>query len=528
MDKITNIKNEVRVRAAPSPTGRVHIGTIRTYLFNYLLYKKYGGANIFRAEDTDKKREVEGGAEAMLEAFQKVGIVFTEGPGIGGDFGPYIQSERLPLYKKYANELVKKGFAYYCFCSQDRLEQLRETQKSNKMKPMYDRCCRDLTLEEAEKRVANGEPYVIRMKFPKEGYTECHDMIYGDFKVKNSEIEDQVILKADGFPTYHLALVVDDHLMEITLGIRGREWMPSYPKHVQLYKAFGWDVPAYAHVPLILNPDGQGKLSKRHGAMPALAYLRKGYLWEAIWNYILICGWSPEQSKAHKDEIYTPEELIELFDIRKVHKVSARYDQRKFDYVNASHIRRYTVDQLADRIIDWAKNLVLKDFLTDKFDEPQPWEPELREKVKKYLPLWEKDRAYFIKALELERERLIVLSELPDALDFFYDDELIWTDEDWNTKNHNKKELADALEGVLPRLDTAFDGGKSFEHDKWEQAVRGYADELGWKHGDLFLAIRSAVTGRLQSPPLLECIEVIGWDKSKKFIQDAITYLKKS
>lgn len=512
---------EVRVRAAPSPTGRVHIGNVRTYLFNYLMYKKYGGANIFRVEDTDKKRQVEGGVEAMLEAYQALGIEFNEGPHVGGKFGPYVQSERLDLYKKYAEELVEKGHAYYCFCSQERLNTLRETQRASKMKPMYDRACRDIPVEDAKKRVGKGEAHVIRMKVPTEGFTECECLIFGKSRVKNTEIEDQVLLKADGFPTYHLAVVVDDHLMGITLGVRGREWLPSFPKHIILYNNFGWKRPEYAHVPVILNPDGKGKLSKRHGAMPAIAYLRKGYLREAILNYIMLCGWSPDQKKAHRDEIYTVDELIELFDIRKVHKTSARYDQKKFDYTNAMHIRRHSDKELADRILDWAENIVLKGFIADKFEEPQPWESELKEKVKKYLPLWKKDMKDFILAVGLERERIKTLSDIVDSLGFLYDEKVAYS-----------KEEFDGLEGDLAAiLGTLWDAvkgavSKGWDHEKWETAVRKVADDSGWKHGDMFMLLRLAMTGKRVSPPLFECMEIMGLEKCDEYVKGAVEFLK--
>ncbi len=521
MPEKVDMKKEVRVRAAPSPTGRVHIGNIRTYFFNYLLYRKFGGANIFRVENTDKKREVVGGVEAMLEAYQALGIEFNEGPHVGGEYGPYVQSMRLPLYKKYAEELIEKGHAYYCFCSEERLTELRERQKAQKMRPMYDEKCRNIPLDEAKQRVKAGEPYVVRMKVPEEGYTECNDLIYGKFRIKNSEIEDQVLLKADGFPTYHLAVVVDDHLMKISLVTRGREWMPSYPKHILLYNFLGWELPEFAHVPVILNPDGKGKLSKRHGAMPAIAYLRKGYLKEAILNYIMLCGWSPEQSKAHKDEIYTVDELIELFDIRKVHKTSARYDQKKFDYINGMHIRRFTDDLLADHVLNWAENIVMKGFIADQFEEPQQWEIELREKVAKYFPLWKKDMKFFITAVGLVRERIVILSDIVDSLAFLYEDELKYNKSDF--EGFPTTNLVPILKKLWENINEALAGG--WKHESWESAVRKTADEFDWKHGDMFMLLRLAVAGRRVSPPLFEAMELMGKEKNNKFVQDTLNFL---
>jgi glutamyl-tRNA synthetase len=517
---------ESRYRAAPSPTGKVHIGTIRAYLPNFLLARKDGGKNILRVEDTDQKRLVPHGVEAMIEAYEEVGIEFDEGPHKDGGFGPYVQSQRLELYKTHAQQLLDNGHAYYCFCTRERLAELREIQTQSKQKPMYDGLCRNLTEDEVKARLAKGEAHVIRMKVPKEGITECEDLIFGKVSVKNSDIEDQILMKSDGFPTYHLAAVVDDHLMKITTAIRGVDWLPSYPKHVLLYKAFGWEVPKFAHLPLILNPDGHKKLSKRHGAFPVSQMLRKGYIKEGILNYAILCGWAPKNEDAHQDEIYTLDELINMFSLDRVHKTAARYDQQKFDHINSKHIKRFEMDELVERVFHWAKKYVLGTFISDEYTEPAEWEPELKKKVSKYLPMWEKDVEYFKKALALEKDRVTILSEIPAALDFFYEDELSWVDEDWNTKNHTKLEISYALENVLPKLDEIFNDNK-FDHEAWEKVVRGYADELTWKHGDLFLAIRSATTGRLQSPPLLECYEVMGWVKTKKFIEQAIVWLRK-
>jgi len=517
-------KPKIRLRAAPSPTGKAHIGNVRTYFMAYAYAKKYGGKFIFRIEDTDQKRSVPNGTEALLEAYAAYGIVADEDPVKGGEYGPYVQTQRKDIYKKYAEQLIEKGQAYYCFCSEERLTKMREIQKASKMKPMYDRHCRNISLEEAKKRVAAGEPHVIRMKFPTEGFTECEDVIYGKVKFKNSDIEDQVLVKASGIPTYHLAVVVDDHLMKITTATRGTEWFPSFPKHAKLYEYLGWQMPQFVHLPVILNPDGKGKLSKRHGALPAVSYLRKGYLAEAVLNYVMLCGWAPAPEEAHQDEIYTVDELIKLFDFARVHKAGARYDQRKLDYINGKHIRNLDLDTLANRVVDWAENLVLKSFITDQYEGLLDWEVDLKEQVSKYLEKWKSDMGYFKKALALEHDRITVLSEIPYSLDFFYDENLSWEDTDWNTKNHTFAEIAQALEDLLPKLDIVLSVG--FDHEKWEQTVRGYADEITWKHGDLFLAVRSAVTGRLQSPPLLESIEVMGWGKAKSFIVDGISWLK--
>ena len=515
-----------RFRAAPSPTGKVHIGNIRTYLYNYLLAKKYGGVNVIRVEDTDQARKVPKGTEAMIEAYQAVGITFDEGPHVGGEYGPYVQSERLEIYKEYAHKLIESGHAYYCFCSKERLEEVKEKQRMNKVKEQYDRHCRNISPEDAQKRVDAGEPYVIRMKFPLEGSMSFVDEIYGKISINNKEIDDMVLLKTDGFPTYHFGVVVDDHLMNISHVFRGREYLTQTTRNVFLYESFGWKQPIWVHCPPILNPDGKGKLSKRFGALPAVAYLRKGYLKESIINYIMLCGWAPKLEDSHQDEIYSIEEFIKLFDISRLQKAGARFDQKKFDYINGKHIRKHTLDELVELVFYWANNYVLKEFISDEYTEREPWEFELMEKITKLLPLWKNDIEYFKRALALEFERISMLSELPESLNFFYEDITEWNDIDWNTKNHDKKELADALENILPKLEEIFKDNV-FDHEIWEKVVRGYADELGWKHGDMFLAIRSATTGRLQSPPLLDCFAILTWEKTKRHILNAIIWLRK-
>ncbi len=517
---------DVRVRAAPSPTGRMHIGNLRTFVNNYLLVKSQDGKYILRIEDTDKKRYVEGGTDALIETLRLYGIEFDEGPHAGGDYGPYIQSERIKIYQEYAEKLVEKGKAYYCFCSEQRLKELREYQEANHLKPGYDRKCRDISLEESKKRIEEGESYVIRMKLPKKGKVVFKDELVGEISTDYKEFDDQVLIKSDGYPTYHFAVVIDDHLMKISHVIRGREYQTQTPKNIFLYESLGWETPKWVHAPLLLNPDGKGKLSKRHGAMSAVAYLRKGYLPEAVINYLALAGWAPPENQKNEDDIYTVEELTELFTVERMMKSNARYDQKKLDYINGKHIRGFSVEDLVKRVIRWAEDYVQADFITDKFDEPEDWVIELRGKIEKYLPMWKDDLEYFKKALVTEQDRIKYLSEIPDSLDFFYVDNLEWDEEDWRTKNHDLLELAEGLKGIKPRLAEIFKDGE-YDHDRWEETVRGYADELGWKHGDLFMAIRSAVTGRLQSPPLLECIEVLGWEKAEGFIDDAIDWIDK-
>lgn len=516
---------DIRVRVAPSPTGRFHIGNMRTAFYVNFMGSKPNGASILRIEDTDQTRKIESGNELLKETFDLFNIEFDEGPEIGGDYGPYIQSERLDLYKKYAHELVDNGHAYYCFCSSERLEELRNSQKADGKPTMYDRKCRNLDISESRARVEAGESYVIRMKMPTEGITEFRDLIMGRVKFQNELVEDSVILKSDGFPTYHLAVVVDDHLMKITHVFRGTEWLPSAPKHQVLYNSFGWEMPNFAHLPLILNADGKGKLSKRKGALPATSYLRKGYMPEAVMNYFSLIGWSPAQADAHQDEVYTIDEMIQLFDISRIQKSGGRFNQNKFDAISGKHIRRLTIDQLVEKVFEWADRYVLAELISDKIEEIPEWEQALKISVGESLPKWKNDIEYFKLCLAQVQERLTYFGELPELLDFYYSDELNFVDEEWKFKDRTRSEFADALEGILPKLDSLFSTGE-FDHEKWEATVRGYADELGWGHGDLFMAIRSATTGKLKSPPLLESYEILGWEKVRGFMNSAIAWLR--
>ncbi|WKZ30948.1 MAG: glutamate--tRNA ligase [Candidatus Dojkabacteria bacterium] len=515
----------IRGRAAPSPTGRVHIGNMRTFLFNSLFIRHNNGINVLRVEDTDQKRSVEKGLEGIIEVLEQYGITFQEGPHVGGEYGPYVQTERKDSYKEVAEKLVNDGNAYYCFCSSERLAALREDQVKNKVKPGYDRHCRDIASDEARKRVEAGESHVIRLKFPTEGEFRYDDIVFGELKFKNKDMEDIVILKSDGLPTYNFGVVVDDHAMAITHAMRAREYLSEIPKNIFIYRSLGWEPARYIHVPEVLNPDGKGKLSKRKGALPAISYLRKGYLVEAMINFLALLGWSPSPENAHEDEIYSEDELVKFFDESRINRAPARFDQRKLDYMNGKHIRAMSIDQLADRVVRWAEDLVLKEFITDMYEEKMEWEVALKASVESALPKWKADMEYFKKALTLVHERLVYLSEIPELLNFIYADELEMSDEVWNFKNHDKAETAAALKGVLPKLDEVFANGVN-DHEAWEESVRGYADEIGWKHGDLFMAIRSATTGAVKSPPLFESFQVMGWEKGRGFMEAAVKYLE--
>ena len=334
----------VRVRFAPSPTGYLHVGGLRTALYNYLFAKKHGGVFILRIEDTDRNRFVDGALESLIRSLENLGLHHDEGPYLDGDtivergdHGPYIQSKRLDMYRHYADELLANGHAYHCFCTSERLEKLRADQTALKQAPRYDKQCLSLSKDEVKRRIEAGEPYVIRLDVAFErGEIVFHDLVRGQVKIHAKDIDDQVLMKSDGFPTYHLANVVDDHLMEISHVIRGEEWLPSTPKHILLYEAFGWEQPEFAHLPLLLNPD-KSKLSKRQGDVAVEDYLRKGYLKEALINFVALLGWNPGQGSTQ--EVFSLEELTFAFDINHVHKAGAVFDLRKLDWLDRKSTR---------------------------------------------------------------------------------------------------------------------------------------------------------------------------------------------
>ena len=342
------MNNEVRVRFAPSPTGYLHLGSLRTALFNYLFAKHHDGKFILRIEDTDQSRKVEGAVENLINILNEMGFNYDEGPGIGGEFGPYFQSERLDIYKKYCDELLANGHAYYAFETAEELDEMRKVQQMQGKQTMYDRRARVLTENEVKEKIASGIPYVIRLKVPLDTEIRFTDIIRGNVKIDTNLVDDQVLLKSDGFPTYHLANVIDDHLMQITHIIRGEEWLTSVPKHIILYNAFGWEVPQMAHVPLILNAD-KSKLSKRQGDVATEDYLKKGYLKEALLNFMTLLGWNPGDGE--EKEIFTKAELIEKFSIERVNSAGAVFNVEKLNWMNGEYIKNYDIDALRELII---------------------------------------------------------------------------------------------------------------------------------------------------------------------------------
>ena len=339
-------RERIRTRFAPSPSGFLHVGGLRTALYSYLFAKQHGGKFILRIEDTDVKREVENAAEIIYKNLKWAGIKYDEGPDIGGSYGPYIQSQRLEIYKNYTDKLIENNNAYHCFCSEETLEKMREEQIAKKQIPKYDRRCLSLNGDEVKEKLKSGAPFTLRMKIPENRIVEIEDIVRGKVLFHTNELDDQILLKSDGFPTYHLAVVVDDYLMKISHVIRSEEWLPSTPKHVLLYEYFGWEPPKWVHLSLILNPD-KTKMSKRKGDVSVEDYTEKGYLPEAMLNFLAFLGWNPGTEK----EVYSMKELIRDFSLEKVHKAGAIFNIEKLDWLNGHYIRRLSLDELEKYVV---------------------------------------------------------------------------------------------------------------------------------------------------------------------------------
>ncbi len=470
----------VRVRFAPSPTGYLHVGGARTALYNWLFARHHGGTFILRIEDTDRTRYNAEALEDLFESLRWLGLDWDEGPLVGGDYGPYAQSERLEIYQHYARQLVKEGYAYYCYCSPERLARIRK-EHARGQQTGYDRHCRYLTAKQRADYEAQGIVPVVRLKVPLEGQTTFHDVIRGTTTVDNATLDDLVLLKSDGFPTYHLANVVDDHLMEITHIMRGDEWLPSVPRHVLLYQAFGWKIPVYAHLPVILSPTGKGKLSKRHGGVEVRYFREQGYLPEAMINFLARVGWSYDD----KTEIFTREELIAHFDLEGVNKSPAAFSYDKLVWMNGVYIRQLADDDLAERLVPFlARGLGLEEEAVRR-----------REELRAIIPL--------------VRERLKTLTDIVDLADFFFTDEITYEPELLIAKKTTAADCALALERSLALLRELPD----FSEEALETVLRSLADELGLKAGQLFGVIRVAVTGKRVAPPLFGTLRILGRER---------------
>ena len=477
---------------APSPTGEYHIGHIRTLLFNYAYAKNRGGKFVIRIEDTDQQRYIKEAALKILNVIKAYGFSWDEGPDIGGPFGPYTQSERIPLYKKYALELIEKGFAYYCFCGKDRLAEVRKKCEQEHKIPKYDRYCRNISLKDAEKR-AEKEPFVIRLKVPDGEILEYEDLVMGKISINADNLDDQILIKSDGFPTYHLAVVVDDYLMQITHILRGAEWISSTPKHILLYRYFGWQMPQTGHLPVFLDPLGEGKMSKRKGSVSAQSFLDKGYLPEALLNFVALLGWSPKEGK----DIFTLNEFIKNFDISDINKSNPTFNMDKLNYLNGYYIRNLDNNDLLMRLLTFDPNLKNTD----------------KEKLKKIVAL--------------EKERLKTLGDFKDNTKFFFTD----FEADTPTLKTLLVPAGRASEEILRHLTNLsnllanIDPWNLENLKKLEVGIKDTAKKNNWKVIDAFSPIRVAVSGSLVSPPLFESMEILGKETTINRLKKAIDKL---
>ncbi len=486
----------VRVRFAPSPTGRTHLGSGRTALYNYLLARQTGGQFLLRIEDTDQKRYVPEAEQELIESLNWLGLQWDEGPDVGGPYGPYRQSERKEIYLEYAKQLVEKDKAYYCFCAPERLARLREQQMHNKQPTMYDGLCRQLTLEDALRRVRQGEPHVIRFKTPKEGSITVRDYLRGEITVENRTIDDYILVKSDGWALYHLAAMVDDQLMRITHVLRSSEWLSTFPLHAHIIRAFGWQEPLFVHLSVFLKPSGKGKMSKRESAqllqdgysifIKDLEQL--GYLPEAVVNWIALMGWSYDD----KTEFFTMQDLIEKFSLDHLNPSPAAINFTKFDHFNGLHIRHLAIEDLAKRV---------KPFF-----------------VKAGLKVEDQK---LIQIAPIIQERLVTLDDAVEMAGFFFREELEYEPSLLIGKNMSATQSLKALqecERLLSSLDFT-------EKETVETALRSLAEHMGLKAGQLFGILRIAVTGQSVSPPLIESMVILGKATVMERVQIALKRL---
>ena len=485
----------VRVRYAPSPTGLQHIGGIRTALFNYFFARSRGGKFILRIEDTDRERYQEEALQDLYDTLEWLGIEWDEGPDKGGEYGPYVQSQRTELYREYARRLVESGNAYYCYCSQERLETLREKQKKDKQDFGYDRKCRDLSDSDADRYKRDGIKPVIRLKIPLEGDTVFQDHLLGEISKKNTDISpDPVLMKSDGYPTYHLANVIDDHFMNVTHIMRAQEWIPSGPLHVILYNAFGWKPPHYCHLPMVMGSDGQ-KLSKRHGATAVKDFIAKGYLPEAVLNYISLIGWSFDDSR----EFFTKEELEKVFTLDKLNKAPGVFDYKKLDWFNGSYIRQKSDEELKELLIPYMV----------KYGFIQPDLPGENDQLLDGI-------------IPLAKERLKVLSDIKELAGFLFREIDEYNIADIIPKKLDAEKTAEILENIKTLLPAIFSKNEA----EAEDIFRNLSEKLGVKLGDLIMPLRTAVTGSRTSPPIVGSLKLLGIEKTKTRIDRVIDILK--
>lgn len=480
--------SKVRTRFAPSPTGRMHVGNLRTALYAYLIAKHEGGDFILRIEDTDQERYVEGAVEIIYRTLEKTGLVHDEGPDKDGGVGPYVQSERQAkgIYLEYAKKLIEKGEAYYCFCDKERLEGLKQTVAGKEIS-VYDKHCLSLSKEEVEANLAAGKPYVIRQNNPRTGTTTFHDDIYGDITVDNSELDDMILIKSDGYPTYNFANVVDDHLMGITHVVRGNEYLSSSPKYNRLYEAFGWEVPEYIHCPLITNEEHQ-KLSKRCGHASYEDLIDQGFLTEAVVNFVALLGWSPSDNR----EIMSLSELVEAFDYHHINKSPAVFDYTKLKWMNGEYIKAMDFDRFYQMAEPYIKEVVTKDY-------------DLK------------------KIATLVKTRIEIFPDIKDHIDFFEQlpeyDIAMYTHKKMKT---NAETALEVLTEILPRLEAQED----YSNDALYAMLCDYVAEKGCKNGYVMWPIRTAVSGKQMTPGgATEIMEILGKEESLARIRKGIELL---
>jgi glutamyl-tRNA synthetase len=490
---------KVRDRYAPSPTGLQHIGGIRTALFNYLFARSQNGKFILRLEDTDRTRSEDCYVQNLYDTFEWLGIKWDEGPDNGGAFGPYVQSERSALYQKYARELLDKGRAYYCFCSAERIEKVRqEREAAHSSETGYDRLCRSIDPQEAARRAGGGEACTVRLKIPLGEATCFHDHLLGDIEWKNDDINpDPVLLKSDGFPTYHLANVVDDHLMEISHVLRAQEWLSSTPLHVIMYQSFGWLPPEFCHLPMVMGQDGK-KLSKRHGATSIDEFRKQGYLPDALLNYVALLGASYEEGK----EVYTLDELAGCFSLEKLNKAPAVFDYKKLEWYNGQYIRMKSDDALAGLCLPFAVDAGL--FGGDKC-EPSTQQMKV-----------------FTAAMPLVKERLVFLGEVPEKIAYLFNEPPVPAAEEFIPK---KSDIANTIELLRHGLEIVKPLAEALSDEDAENFIKAEAEKRGVKLGDLMMPLRVAITGSRVSPPLFGSLRLIGAERSQQRISLALEKL---
>lgn len=481
---------KTRTRFAPSPTGYMHIGNLRTALYAYLLAKHDGGDFILRIEDTDRERYVDGAVEIIFRSLKNAGLIHDEGPDVGGDFGPYVQSERRGIYKEYAEKLVELGGAYYCFCDEDRLNKVREEQKAKKQNPMYDGHCKSLSKEEIREKLDAGVPYVIRQNIPKGGKTSFDDVVFGHIEIDNSEIDDGVLLKSDGLPTYNFANVIDDHLMGITHVIRGSEYLTSTPKYNLLYEAFGWEKPVYIHCSPIVK-EGGAKYSKRNGDASYEDFINMGYLNDAIINYIALLGWSPRDDR----EIFTLDELIKAFSIEGISKSPAVFDIKKLNWMNGEYIRKMTDEEFFDAAMPYLKQGIKREDADIKL------------------------------LAELLKNRCEKLTDIPETVDFV--DKLCEHDSSIYVSKKMKTTPEISL-GVLQKIKPVLEECTDWTMDGINEKLNSLIAEMEVKNGVVLFPFRAAVSGKKVTPGGgTEIAVIIGKEDTLKRLDTEIEFLKK-